>query len=234
MNFGSIQAFRIHVESEFPKEACGLLIDISGTEVYRPCVNQAVTPNEHFVISAQDYLQASIDGTIVGVCHSHPNASSHASLADIAACERSNLTWYIMGWPSFTMTEISPAGRKIPLLGRPFVHGIHDCYSLCRDYYEQELGILIPDFERSDEWWEKGQNLYEANFEAAGFQVVAEPRLHDAVLMRIRSPVANHAAVFHKPDAIIHHLYNHLSSETVYGGYWARHTVRFLRHKDLL
>ena len=33
-----------------------------------------------------------------------------------------------------------------PYLGRDWVYGIHDCYSLMRDFYRRELEIVLDDF----------------------------------------------------------------------------------------
>ncbi|EIN27790.1 hypothetical protein ECFDA504_1361, partial [Escherichia coli FDA504] len=42
-----------------------------------------------------------------------------------------------------------------------------DCYTLFRDAYHL-AGIDMPDFEREDDWWRNGQNLYLDNMEATG------------------------------------------------------------------
>lgn len=55
-----------------------------------------------------------------------------------------------------------------PLLGRQFVHGVTDCYSLFRDAYHL-TGINLPDFERHDDWWRHGEELYLDNMESNGF-----------------------------------------------------------------
>lgn len=226
--------FLSHAESSFPKECCGLLVNVKGKEVYVECSNVAEQSDSHFIMDPKDYLKASNSGDILAICHSHPNVSHHPSMADRYACEKSGLPWYIAAWPLGQISRTEPNGFQAPLLGREFVHGVLDCFSLCRDYYKRILDIDIPDFERPELWWEKGMNLYEDNFGSAGFVRVDEPRLHDAVLMRIRANVTNHAAVFHKPDAIIQHLYGHLSNETVFGGFWLKNTVKFLRHESML
>lgn len=49
-------------------------------------------------------------------------------------------------------------------IGRKFVHGSTDCYSLVRDFYKNEFGIELTDYARAEFWWNKGQNLYMDNF----------------------------------------------------------------------
>lgn len=233
MNSKNLDLFKRHAASQYPKEACGLLVLKDGVELFVACANISTTPSEHFVLDPKDYLKASLESEIVAICHTHPDYSAQPSLADKSACEASHMPWYILSYPVCDLHYLKPCGFKAPLLGRPFVHGIHDCYSLCQDYYK-EIGILIPHYDRPDKWWDNGMDLYEDNFRDAGFVEVDKPQLHDAVLMRIRSKVSNHAAVFHKPDCIIHHLYDQLSHEVVYGGFWAKVTSKILRHKSLI
>jgi cell wall-associated NlpC family hydrolase len=50
-----------------------------------------------------------------------------------------------------------------PLVGRQFAHGVLDCYSLVRDFHARELGIPLSEYERQDDWWSHGQDLYSLN-----------------------------------------------------------------------
>jgi len=224
----ALEAFKAHARAEYPREACGLLVNSR----YVSCRNLAETPAEHFVLSPHDYLAASQQGKVEAVCHTHPNASAEPSEADRAACEASQLPWYILSWPTEVLRSIAPCGHVTPLLGRAFVHGIHDCYGLVRDYYKQTLGIEIPDYERRDQWWERGENLYMEFFAEAGFVSVPDLQPHDVILMQVRSPVANHAAVYLGNNIMIHHLWGRLSKRDVYGGYWAKHTRLIVRHRS--
>ena len=95
----------------------------------------------------------------------------------------------------------------LPLLDRPFRHGVTDCYSLIRDYYRRERNILLPEFPRDWNWWAKGLNLYMAGFEQAGFRYIDPADADDAhaVMFRIRSRMPNHAAVLLGDGTMLHH-----------------------------
>lgn len=223
-----------HARAEYPREACGLLVIRKGREVYARCRNIGVGTDQ-FVIHPEDYAAADTQGEIVGVVHSHPGTSPEPSQADRVACEASGLPWHIVGIPSEDWIRIEPTGFVAPLVGREWSHGVLDCYSLVRDWFRSERGVLLPNFARFDDWWKRGENLYLDNFSRVGFEVVnfADLRnllLGDCFLMQVASPVPNHAAVYLGDGLILHHLQGRLSSRDVYGGYWQKVTTHVLRY----
>lgn len=243
MNEKILNEIKAHAAQEFgdglsPRECCGLVIVEKGKEVYVPCRNSAADRFEQFRIHPEDYADAEDRGEVVCVVHSHPFAPATPSEADLIGCENSGLRWLIVSWPTGTVHEFEPSGYVPPLLGRKFVHGIFDCYSLIRDYYKQELNIELMDFERDAEWWNKGQNLYMDNFEKAGFSVVqggvVAMKPHDVVLMQVHSPVVNHAGIYIGDNILMHHFMNRLSSRDVYGEAIRRLTVKVVRYKEFL
>ena len=225
--------FTSHAEREFPREACGLVVIQKGRQVYKPCRNLAVGTDQ-FVIDPEDYANADQSGEIVAVVHSHPNMSPEPSQADLVSCEASGLPWFILSHPVGTWSATFPKGYKAPLVGRQWSHGVLDCYSIIRDWYAIERGILLPDFQRHDEWWLKGENLYEENFDKAGFYEISSDDLRtgDVILMQVGSPVSNHGAIYLGDGLILHHVQNRLSTRDVYGGYWLKNTTKYLRYEE--
>lgn len=224
-----------HAEREAPDECCGLAVVRHGNVVpsYWPARNTA--PRGHFVIHPDDQAAAEDAGILVGVCHSHVGRPPLPSPADRTGCRLSGVPWLIVGWPTRTHHQIEPDPIREPLIGRPFVHGVLDCYTLIRDYYHG-MGIEIPDYARADDWWLHGGDLYREHFAEAGF-IEADPatlRAHDVVLMQVGSPVPNHAGVIDAHDHLLHHCQGRLSCRVVYGGYWRRVTRLVLRHQELV
>lgn len=217
----------IHAHEAYPRESCGLVV----AGEYIACTNEA-RGTEHFQLSARDYAAAEERGTVEAVVHSHPDASANPSPADRVACEQTGLPWHIVGIPSEVWKYCEPEGYTAPLVGRPFYHGVLDCYSLIRDWYARERGIALPDFAREDEWWLHGGDLYQEHFVEAGFEAscAASARPGDVLLMQIAAPVPNHAAIWLAGDVILHHLYGRLSCHDVYGGYWRKHTTHWLTY----
>lgn len=220
--------------SHMPREACGLVIIEKGREVFVRCRNISEL-DDTFALHPQDYADAEERGEIVRVVHSHCYSKPLPSEADKVACEASGLPWSIVSVPSGEWHHFNPTGYKAPLVGRQWMHGVLDCYSIIRDYYREVLNIEIPDFERRFEWWLKGENLYAENFEKAGFYSIPQDQLkpHDVILMQVMSPVINHGAVYIGEGKILHHLHRRLSCRDVYSGYYLKHTVKVLRHREL-
>lgn len=233
-----LEQLRAAAQVAYPRECCGLVLRVPDAEGlhYWPCRN-ILSPGEaqdRFELDRNDYVAAAERGEVVAVVHSHPNASAHPSMVDRLGCERSGLPWLIVGWPSGVVIQIQPEGWEAPLVEREWGGiGVMDCYTLIQDYYRRELGIVLPDFERTDDFWVRGENLYFDHLDEAGFDLASgEPRKHDMLLMQVNSDkVANHAAVYLGDGRMLHHLYGRLSERTVYGGYWARHTLGIARHR---
>jgi proteasome lid subunit RPN8/RPN11 len=229
-------AFQAHARAEFPRECCGILLVVKGKERYLRCRNISAS-SVHFILHPEDYAAAEDLGEVIGICHSHPNLAAIPSEADLAGCESSGIEWHILNVHSEgcgALHSFRPSGYVAPLLGVPFVHGVHDCYSLIRRYYQQELEIMLPDYDRDERWWDKGHNLYLENFAEAGFVQVDELQPHDVILMKLASPVPNHAAVYVGNNQIVQHVMNRLSSRDVWGGWYQKISTHYLRHKMLI
>jgi cell wall-associated NlpC family hydrolase len=60
--------------------------------------------------------------------------------------------WHV-SWPEGDLRTINPRG-ELPLLERPFVLGVYDCWGLVMSYYRQTYGIELPDYRVDYPWWE--------------------------------------------------------------------------------
>jgi proteasome lid subunit RPN8/RPN11 len=222
-----------HANTSPKREICGVVTSYRRRNVYVPCKNIA-EHNEHFVIDPADYAAAEDAGTVIAIVHSHVNVNPKPSQADLIGIERSKLPWLIVNIPVNSHTYTLPSGYVAPYVGREFVHGIVDCFSIWRDYYMRELGILMADYERPTDWWLKGLDLYEENYRKEGFVEVQDLKKHDIILMKVVSPVQNHAAVYLGDNIILHHVMGKISSKDVYGGWWRKITTKILRHESQL
>lgn len=113
-----IAAIRAHAAEQYPKECCGLLLSIGRKQKYFPCRNIASEPNDEFRLDPEDYAAAEDLGEVIGIVHSHPDATSRPSPHDLAMCEATALPWHILSWPEGDLRTITPIGNT-PLLKRP-------------------------------------------------------------------------------------------------------------------
>ena len=229
-----IDSILAHAAECQPRECCGLIVCVDGVESYRPCRNLAYELNR-FEMHPADWAAAEDAGEILTVVHSHVYQSPEPTAADRVGCESSGIPWMIVSWPTGRTVEFTPSGFKAQLLGRPFVWGVFDCFTLVRDYYRETFGILIDDFGGYPSNAElDGMDLYRTRFEAAGFVEVPTPSEHDVLLLQLPpAQDASHAAIYLQDETILHHLRGRLSMRQPYGSAWREATRKILRHQSL-
>lgn len=228
-----------------PNEACGLIVNVGKKAILMVCKNTSPEPTSQFVIDPQDYAKAEDLGEITGIWHSHTDAPATPSAADKAGCEASELPWLITS--IYKNDEeiricppllLEPSEFEMDYIGRPYIFGIFDCYSLVRDFYKRELGIEMKSFHdrRVDHWWQKGLDYFTdcANNEggAKDFIEILDGSYidKDILLFNINSEVPNHIAIYMENDTILHHMQSRLSRRESYGISWSKHKTKHYRH----
>jgi proteasome lid subunit RPN8/RPN11 len=216
------------------KECCGLLL--YGGDVY-PCENQSESPQEAFVISTKIYLSLEKKQGVKAVFHSHSNGNPNFSAADVDLVNRTQKPLILYDVTRNEFSAIDPSG-KTPLIGRDFVYGIYDCFSLVRDYYAQERGITIPNYHRSSDEpvWDKNEwDWIDKEYERVGFIEVKQPEVGDVIAMSIGANALgiNHLAVYLGDDKFIHQLSGRKSNVEVWGSVWVGYTIKYLRYKGV-
>ena len=206
-------------------ECCGFVID---NKTYMPCKNISPTPTETFEISPDDWIQAETLGEITAIVHSHPNGLPILSEADQIHQQQTAVDWWLV-----CDNQIHKFRYIKPLLGREFEHGKTDCLTIVRDAY-MLAGIDLPDYEREDDWWHNGQNLYLDLLPQNGFERVDAEDLQegDVILVCLGSETPNHAAVYIGNQYILHHCPERLSKRDSYGGFWRNYTHSIWRHNQ--
>lgn len=250
----AFMAAKAHAREMYPEEMCGFVI----AGAFVPVENCAADPDQHveeactcrlctFVISADDTLKYLPDAQMI--LHSHPNGNQFPSKMDMEGQLATNVPWGVMFLDEDYEADFEIWGESLPiapLLGRSFMHGIRDCYSLIRDIYRtgkdelaaQEIttewpfeSITLIDMARSDGWWSGDDDFYSSHFAEAGFVEVdrSEVRAGDCFMMKFRSDKFNHAGVLLSDDMVMHHLPSRLSRREPSGS-WARVAGRWLRY----
>ena len=218
-----------HAAAQSPFESCGVVIDGE----YVPCENSHLDPENHFQIKKTHWIALSKKGKIQAVIHSHtgthgPFPSAH----DMEAQQNTGLPWAVVTIaPKKKITWFGDQVLDVPLVGREFIPGVQDCYSIIRGYYWQERGVKLKEFPRDAEWWMDGKNLFRDGFQEAGFYAIPKEQLQegDVMLMQIRSKTPNHGAVILKGGLMLHHVNNQLSRREPFCRWlpYATHWLRF-------
>tara|TARA_Y100000996_G_C22533839_1_gene647548 strand:- start:51 stop:737 length:687 start_codon:yes stop_codon:yes gene_type:complete len=225
-----IEEIQQHFEKEYPREACGVIGIIKGKRQWFPCENLA-QGTENFVLSSKDYLNIKSKADILGIVHSHPDASNKASEYDIDCCNALGIPYYIFSYPDMELNIVEPKRRAYPLIGREYEFGIKDCFEAMRDWLEKE-NILIPPREPfEDDWWNNDLDYFtEENIKNWNHKKVDSPEKNDVLIFKIREKVANHCGVYLGNDIFFHHAENRLSCRENLYPFWIQHLVGIYRH----
>jgi proteasome lid subunit RPN8/RPN11 len=191
-----------HAIEAYPKEAAGMVVDGD----YVRLDNLSTSPDHDVVLSDADLIRVANAELFF---HSHPDAPACPSEQDMLYQEQLGIPFVVICLPVFDLFCWGDMLQRAPLLGRSFRHGINDCYSLVRDFYD-EYGIAqLPGKARGWGWWNKNQNLYVENFERANFVAIPPDeavRNGDLLLFKFTFPVPMHAAIVIERDLLMHHM----------------------------
>ena len=193
-------AARAHTAEAYPNEAAGVV----EAGAYVRLDNVSRTPDADVYLSEADLLRVANADVFF---HSHPDGRACPSASDMVYQLQLGIPFVVITWPFYDAFCWGDMLAPAPLVGRGFRHGVHDCYSLIRDFFAEQ-GVSVLDGARQWEWWSKGQNLYGENFERAGFVTIPASeavRRGDCVLMNFNHPVPMHAAVVIDHDLLLHH-----------------------------
>ena len=222
-----------HAKEQDPRESVGVLIVIKGKEQYYPCNNLSTYSQQCFILDPEDYVKADALGEITAIVHSHPVTPPSPSQADKVSCEQSGLKWHIVNPKTEMWGYCEPTGYKPPLIGRQWVWGVTDCWSLVRDYYKEQHNIQLLDYERPTTPQDFLDNpLFEQYAERTGFRELnKDEKLQkgDVLLMSILHPTLNHVAIF-LGDDILHHLADRLSTREPYNEWLLKCTGKRYRY----
>lgn len=222
-----------HAKEVFPQESCGII----SKGVYHPMENKAADPLENFEIDPALYLDFVNGEGVEAVMHSHPNGPDCPTKNDMEGQEACAVPWgiipFVMGQPRrpFFWGDQLPIA---PLLERSFRMGVFDCYSLARDWYRLNWGLVLPVWPRDPDWWTKGESVIADGLEAMGFVRVEEPlQVGDGFVGKIAGDLDHHCAVYVGDGLILHHLPNRLSMREPLNN-WKRRLPKIYRHRSKL
>lgn len=235
------EAAKQDARDRYPEESCGIIIG----DAYLPCANLAVDPTKDFQIAQSVTQQHIMDGTLLGVIHSHPTEQlkmvSCPSEEDMIAQVATNVPWGIVDLDKETTNDPYFWGDFLldqPFIGNSFHHGVYDCYTVIRQWYWQERQIKLIEMPRRDLWWvgDDAEDLYSVGFRKGGFEKITKEELTngDIILGKLRSDKINHAGLYldnlkDGQGLVLHHVYGRLSRKESAYPYLSRAEL-FLRY----
>lgn len=171
-------------EREAPREAVGFVVQREQYQGLYVAENRASDPTQRFLMHPADLLKAKDEGELVCLYHSHPGPNMDASPSpqDKIAAEKQALPYLIYCPHRNEWSWYAPTGYRAPLVGRVWVEGVQDCFTLVQDYFRRSQhcsecgavwcpevtgqpcehgpevqslahGLQIPTVYREDRWW---------------------------------------------------------------------------------
>jgi proteasome lid subunit RPN8/RPN11 len=220
--------FQDYALDNYPNESCAIFIN--NKLEFLENINEA--PGDHFEFSLDDNKKVL---KALGLIHSHPNGLLLPSESDMRSQMSLNIPFGLV------TVGVDSVSRSIwwsddllsfNLEGRPFVHGIFDCYSLIRAYYKQSRSVVLKDYARNVDWWEGKENLYVENFQNCGFKQISNGdtlQEGDVILMAVNTNMPAHAAIYLGNDLILHHLSGRISRKDRYHT-WKKFITSIVRY----
>ena len=145
-------------------------------------------------------------------------------------------------WPSGRHALRTPESwaEEPPYIGRPYILGVYDCYTIVRDYIQREDGYTLPELtdtpERlANQWLSDG--VFVTNEELRNWDRVINRRPGDVVLFSISrgrgyEPLnANHCGIYLGDDQFLHHLPNRASCIQPFDETWREWVVAYGRRR---
>lgn len=201
------EAIRAHARACYPQEALGVITP----DGYRPMENRHPEPEQHGQYDDATMRELIATDQLLGIVHSHPNGPNAPSKPDMALQVQLHVPAVICSTNGDACLPLVVWGDMFepdPLEGRGFIHGVTDCYELCRDWYYLEEGVRPPPVPRSWAWWNHDKHLVDELYGPSGFtRIVAEDVERGCIALcsigRAKTP--NHGLMYLGDGLVLNH-----------------------------
>jgi len=216
-----------HASEVFPEESCGFFV---GNE-YIKMNNLAENKKTDFVIDTKEYIK--YDKDIQCIIHSHNNYK-HASRKDMEQQIATARPWGIINVVNGSPKDVIFWGDQLErqdFLGRPFHHGVYDCYSLVRDYYKVEKKIELREILRECFHWTE-DSMLDNLYSGLGFEKISREEVvpGDGIFFSMSSKWTDHCGILLDKGLVLHHCFNRLSTREPLVSY-NKYISGYLRYK---
>jgi proteasome lid subunit RPN8/RPN11 len=228
-----------HALKDAPNEACGFIcVNYLGQVTVLPCENLAKNKKGRFSIHPKMNAEAEKLGHIAAFYHSHASefldpAADKFSIEDIDTSFESAIPALLYVHPHDTWHYSQPMTYKpAELLGRPFVWGVWDCYTLVKDYYKIHKGVQLGHYFPPDNANLSSDFGYEGHISQENFREIPLEELQkdDVILLKIHSQFINHCLVYTGDNNFIHQPANKISSAGMLDDRYFKYISKVLRY----
>lgn len=201
------EAIRAHARAAYPQEALGVITP----QGYTRCENLHHKPEEHGAYDPAVINPLLATGNLLGIVHSHPNGPNAPSKTDMQLQVQLDVPAVICSTNGDACLPLVVWGDMFdpdPLEGRGFIHGVTDCYELCRDWYMIEEGQRPPPVPRSWGWWNHDKHLVDELYGASGFdRIMADEAERGCIALCSigRAATPNHGLMYLGDGLVLNH-----------------------------
>ena len=205
----TIQHMISHAENDFPNESCGIVVD----NQYIKFHNDALDPEQSFVINNIQFYKYYEQKQIQYLVHSHNN-KDHASSLDQIKADDLELPSIILNIRNGKFSELFYLRVPTPLIGRPFHFGCWDCLQLVYDYYKEKFKVKLPNPPRDIKFLDNDHKFFEEYLqELTQLKIVEIDDLQeDDILFYMSAGRIIHVGIYLDDDRCMHHWYNRTSA----------------------
>lgn len=231
--------------NKWPNEAVAILTfdKITGESNIIFCENVARNKKTTFAIKDNIYLKEKLqENKHLIIFHSHCDTSfnkkiNNFSEEDIKKSEESGHQFLLYNtstdyWNFYEPKTYEPP----PLLQRPFVQGLWNCYTLGKDYFKIKKNIILDYFflpENADvyNFDTIDKNFYNQNFSEVNFDDIKEGC---CLLFKIgnKTRYSNHIGLYVGENKFIHHSINKLSMNQQLNNSYINRIHKILKYND--
>lgn len=226
--------------NEFPQEeVCGIVfLDKNHSVEIIRAANNSLNKSESFSIDPRTFLKHKLQGSILGIYHSHPHSSEEPSAQDKKESEEIGIPYFIYSLKTKKSFIYYPKSyKKDNLLGQPYVRGFNECTCLFKDVYKNNLNLDIS-------MWNKNYWLPENHDDANKLLMKIldknmckvnslDLRRYDLMVFNINQK-RYHVGVYIGGDIFMHQPINGLSRNQMLDGRWQNKIKSVYRHPQFV
>ncbi len=234
MNITIKNLIRYHAMEDEENEICGIVYRAKDKLFIHKCQNIAIDKTEEFEIDSEEFISCYNKGEIVYIYHSqHSNAFSEE---DIIRANELIIPLILFNPKTDYFSVYYPPDYKPDYIGREFIWGFNDCYTLIREYYRREYLIPLSDYDADEGYELTGQDKIVNNFEKEGFSKIDIKNIEkgDLIAFKIHKDYPTHLAIYMGNNMILHQLFNCQSRIENLSENWVKRILFGLRHKNNL